>query len=326
MSDQVQQDHNTTEGWHLPVLLEETISCWVREGARYVVDGTVGGGGHSEAALSRFPDLQLLGLDRDVDALAEAGRKLARFGDRARLHQGSYAELDKHLAEVGWPSQVDGILLDLGVSSYQLDTAGRGFSFRMDGPLDMRFAQEGEDTQTAAELVNYVEEGELARLFRDWGEERHAKRAARAIVRAREKEPFETTTQLRLCLESVLGSHAPKGRVHPATRCFQALRIAVNQEFSHIDKFLANFPSWLATEGRIAIISFHSLEDRRVKQRLRALATGTDDPNVPLMDRDEPTFSLLTRKPITGQEQEIAENPRARSALLRAAQKREMGI
>lgn len=323
MTEDVQQDHQVVqEAWHLPVLCEETLADWVHEEATYLVDGTVGGGGHSKAVLERFPNVRLLGLDRDVDALAEAGRTLAAFGDRVRLRQGSYCHLDQHLAGIGWPSQVDGILLDLGVSSYQLDTATRGFSFRMNGPLDMRFAQAGEDTPTAAELVNQTPEEELTRWFRDWGEERQAKRVARAILRWREREPFETTAQLLACFESVLGSRTPKGRVHPATQCFQALRIAVNREFDHIDTFLARFPAWLTQGGQIAILSFHSLEDRRVKQRFRALATGTDDPSVPLMDRQPPTFSLLHRKPIIGTEEEIARNPRARSALLRAAKKR----
>ncbi len=323
MIERTQKDQRSeSKPWHRPVLLEETLEGWIYSEAKYLVDGTVGGGGHSEAALERYPNVRLLGLDRDLDALAEAGKTLARFGDRVHLRQGSYARLDQHLAAIGWPAQVDGILLDLGVSSHQLDTAERGFSFRMDGALDMRFAQTGEDTPTAADLVNQASEEELTGWFREWGEERQAKRVARAILRWREQERIETTAQLLDCFESVLGSRTPKGRVHPATRCFQALRIAVNREFEHIDAFLARFPTWLVSGGQIAIISFHSLEDRRVKQRLRALATGTDDPNVPLMDRDDPTFSLLHRKPITGSEEEIEQNPRARSALLRAAKKR----
>jgi 16S rRNA (cytosine1402-N4)-methyltransferase len=279
----------------------------------------VGGGGHSYALLSRYPKARVLGLDRDPDALLQAGERLASFGERAILRRGSYADLGEHLAALGW-SAVDGILLDLGVSSHQLDTAARGFSFRQEGPLDMRFGQESEGLPSAADIVNGASEGELADIFWRWGEERQSRRIARVIVQQRTQAPLQTTTDLRLCVERVLGSHTPKGKIHPATRCFQALRIAVNQEFSHIERFLRDFPSWLAPRGRVAIIAFHSLEDRLVKQRLRALATGTEDPSVPLMDRAPATYRLLTKKPIIGDEEEIEANPRARSALLRAAE------
>ncbi|MEM1009485.1 MAG: 16S rRNA (cytosine(1402)-N(4))-methyltransferase RsmH [Myxococcota bacterium] len=315
------------DAWHVPVLLERTLACWSATGGTRFVDGTCGGGGHSFALLSKHPDIQLLGLDRDTDALHQATQRLAPYQDRCTLRQGSYANLGAHLNAIGW-SKVDGILLDLGVSSYQLDTDARGFSFLREGPLDMRFDQQNEQQQTAADLLASASEQELIEIFRRWGEEPQAKKIARHVVQARIEQPWHTTTQLADALERWIGrpftpkkKHRPKRRIHPATRCFQALRIAVNQELQHLQRFLEHFPTWLATGGCLAVLSFHSLEDRMVKRRLRALATGTDDPNVPLMDRAAPTFALLHRKPLTGTEQEIEENPRARSALLRAARK-----
>lgn len=309
------------QAWHLPVLLEETVSSWYHDKGRTYVDGTVGGGGHTGHLLSRCPESTVLGIDRDLESLERASQTLDLYQDRVSLQRGSFADLDSHLSAAGFPSQVDGILLDLGVNSHQLDAAERGFSFLHDGPLDMRF-QPDSSQQTAADLVNQLPEQELVQIFREWGEEPQAKRAARAIVTWRQEQPFHRTGQLRDCLHQSLKFN-PRKKTDPATLIFQALRIAVNREFDHIDRFLEEFPKWLAPGGRIAIISFHSLEDRRVKKALRKHAKGcVCPPDFPVCACGiQPTLRLRTSKPIRPSEEELEANNRARSARLRVAEK-----
>ena len=305
--------------WHQTVLLEETVSWVVPEGGKYFVDGTVGGGGHALHLLERYPDAQLLGLDRDLEALERAKENLKGVEDRVILHQGSYERLGEHLVEVGFPEQVDGIMLDLGVNSHQLDDGSRGFSFRHDGPLDMRFSPDDDSIATAAELVNTLSEKELSDIFFKWGEERQARRAAKAIIRYRQEQLFTRTSELRDCLGSVLKTKKFKKGIDPATRCFQALRIVVNDELGHLDRFLEKGSQFLNKGGRLAIISFHSLEDRRVKWQFREWAKDCVCPSdFPICVCDKQAeVKILTRRPISPSAREIENNARARSAHLR---------
>jgi 16S rRNA (cytosine1402-N4)-methyltransferase len=270
-----------------------------------------------------MPNIRVLGIDRDPEALDQAQRYLQIFGERVILREGSYADLDHHLRAADFPAAVDGILLDLGVNSHQLDASKRGFSFLHDGPLDMRFHQGDSDSLTASELVNLLPLEDLVQIFRDWGEEPHAKLAAKSIVQWRQHQPFEHTSELRDCLHRALGWRKQRQRTHldPATLCFQALRIAVNREFDHLERFLAQFPSWLASGGHIAIISFHSLEDRLVKHRLREYSKSCLCPaDWPICTcGTSPKLQILTKRPITPNAQEIENNSRSRSAKLRAA-------
>jgi 16S rRNA (cytosine1402-N4)-methyltransferase len=298
---------------HLPVLLNETLA-WLapRPGGSYC-DATVGLGGHARAILERSaPDGRLVGLDRDPDALAAARTHLEPFGDRVTLVHSRFSEARSVLERLGM-IPVDGFLIDLGVSSPQLDRPERGFSFRNDGPLDMRMdATQGE---TAAELLRRVDEEELTRIIRDFGEERHAARVARAIVDARRSESLETTGKLAALVARAVPGREP-GK-NPATRTFQALRIAVNQELEQLEQFLAMVADCLRPGGRLCVIAFHSLEDRIVKQRLRALAgrgpggvkTGT------------PQLRLLTKHVVVAAREEQVRNRRSRSAHLRAAER-----
>lgn len=298
---------------HLPVLLDQTMA-WLapRPGGSYC-DATVGLAGHARAVLERSaPDGRLIGLDRDPDALAAARARLEPFGDRVTLVHARFAEARAVLERLGM-IPVDGFLVDLGVSSPQLDRPERGFSFRHDGPLDMRM--DPTQGETAAELLRRVDEAELARIIRDFGEERHAARVARAIVEARRNEPLETTGKLAAIVARAVPGREP-GK-NPATRTFQALRIAVNQELEQLEQFLTVIADCLKPGGRLCVIAFHSLEDRIVKQRLRALAgrgpggvkTGT------------PLFRLLTKHVVVADREEQVRNPRSRSAHLRAAER-----
>mgnify|MGYP002385762379 FL=1 len=307
---------------HQPVLYKEIIhAIGPRRGGLYV-DGTLGAGGHAWGMLEASqPDGRLLGLDVDPQALELARQKLSLFGERAVLVQASYRTLSEQLARLGW-SSVDGILLDLGLSSMQLDTPERGFSFLADAPLDMRF--DPHNTITAASLVNELPERELADLLFRYGEERNSRQVARAIVKAR---PLHTTRQLAEVTARVTSGGA--SGIHPATRTFQALRIAVNQELEALEAVLPQALAALAlptTEtpgGRLAVIAFHSLEDRLVKQFLRR--EGRDclcPPRQPICTCGH-TASLreFTRQPIRPQEEEIQQNPRSRSARLRVAER-----
>lgn len=301
---------------HLPVLYQETIhGLQPRAGGRYV-DGTVGAGGHAYGILdASAPDGLLLGLDLDPQALALAVEHLAPFGERAILREASYLTIAQQIATLGWPA-VDGILLDLGLSSMQLDTPQRGFSFQEDAPLDMRFSPRA--PQTAADLVNTLSEEDLADILYRYGEERHSRRIARAIVAAR---PIHTTRQLA----EVVARSTRSGRpgMHPATRTFQALRIAVNQELENVERALPLAIQSLAPGGRLAVISFHSLEDRIVKHLFRQESRDClCPPRQPICTcGHKASLRLITRKPIQASPEEIQKNPRARSAKLRIAEK-----
>jgi 16S rRNA (cytosine1402-N4)-methyltransferase len=287
------------------VLLDEVLE-WLRPrpGGRYV-DGTLGNGGHSSAILERSgPDGRLLGLDADPAAIDVARERLGPFGHRATLVNASFRDVASVVGENDF-GPVDGILMDLGLSSRQLDAGGRGFSFRHDEPLDMRF--DPNHGESAAELLSRAAESEIADILYQFGEEHRSRRVARAIVRERERAPIDTTARLLAVVESALGPK--RGRAHPATRSFQALRIAVNDELGALEDALPAAASVLAPGGRLAVISFHSLEDRRVKQFFRA--GGSD--LAPLAE--------LTRKPIVPSEAEAERNPRARSAKLRVAER-----
>ena len=274
-----------------------------------IVDGTLGGGGHAEALLDR--GARVLGLDRDPKALAAATARLARFEGRFQARQGDYADA---LALAGGP--VDGLLLDLGVSSPQLDDAARGFSFTKDGPLDMRMGGQG---RTAAELIAETDERELADLIYAFGEERFSRQIARALKAAAPR----TTLEAAKAVEAAVPRKLRETRIHPATRTFQALRIAVNQELRQLESTLQGLDALLRPGGRAAIISFHSLEDRLVKQAFRRLSGG-EDPGprgLPLPPGPPPRFRLLTKKALVASEAEVAANPRARSAKLRGLEK-----
>lgn len=306
-----------TRNPHLSVLYHEIIHALSPVSPGLYVDGTVGAGGHARGILEACsPQGRLLGLDLDPQALALASQRLSVFGERAVLMQESYITILECLQRLGWPS-VQGVVIDLGVSSMQIDTPERGFSFLTDGPLDMRFGPT--QKRTAADLINTLPEAELARIFWEYGEEPLARRMARAILAAR---PLSTTLQLAAVLEQAAGGR--RGRIHPATRAFQALRIAVNEELSAVEQVLPRAVQALAPGGRLAIISFHSLEDRLVKQYFRRESRDCICPP------DQPVCTCnhtavireLTRHPITAAEEEIAVNPRSRSAKLRVAEKR----
>ena len=300
---------------HQPVLYHEIILALQPRNKGLYVDGTLGAGGHARGILEACaPDGRLLGLDVDPQALALARKTLAPYGERTRLTQASYDSLTERLREVGW-EEIDGILLDLGLSSMQLDTPERGFSFQHDAPLDMRF--DPASPITAANLVNTLPGDELADLIYGYGEERASRRIAQAIVRAR---PLQTTRQLAAVIESVLPR---RGRIHPATQTFQALRIAVNQELDRVETFLPQAVAALKSGGRLAIISFHSLEDRIVKEYFRRESRDCIcPPRQPVCTcGHKATLKEISRKPITPGEAEIAANPRARSAKLRVVEK-----
>ncbi len=299
---------------HQSVLLQETVELLDPKEGSVIVDGTLGGGGHSEALLER--GATVLGLDRDPAALAAARERLARFGPRFQAQEANFSELPRVLGE----RQVDGVLLDLGVSSHQLDTRERGFSFRQDGPLDMRMGGSG---PTAAEMIAFTEEPDLADLIYELGEERFSRPIARALKAAR---PL-TTFQAVAAVEKAVPRKAWPKEIHVATRTFQALRMAVNGELEALDAALDALPRVLAPGGTAAVITFHSLEDRAVKRAFNRLC-GKEPDDTPrglpvIKARAEPQFEALTRKPIVAQDAELASNPRSRSAKLRGIRKRQ---
>jgi 16S rRNA (cytosine1402-N4)-methyltransferase len=304
---------------HVPVLLEETLGFLApeRRPGGLFVDATVGLGGHAEALLLRAPEARLLGLDRDPQALELAARRLAQFGDRVRLEHAVFDRLGAVLAGLGVEG-VAGVLADLGVSSLQLDLPERGFSFRHDGPLDMRM---GIADLTAADLINESSEEELEKIFREYGEERHARRIARAIARARAESPITTTGQLKSLIDRIKGWSSRHEKIDPATRVFQALRIEVNQELAGLADLIDQTVGLLEPDGRLVIISYHSLEDRIVKNRMRGMAQGEVDQVTGRTRSETQLIEVLTRKPVRPSEQEIAFNPRSRSAKLRAAKR-----
>ena len=287
-------------------MLDEVIH-WLepRPGGRYV-DGTLGNGGHASAVLAASaPTGRLLGLDADADAIAIARERLAPFGERAVLFNGNIRDLARIAPAAGFDA-VDGIMIDLGISSRQLDVGGRGFSFRHDEPLDMRF--DPSSGESAADLLARADEQEIADILYQYGEEYRSRRVARSIVRLRERSPIQTTQDLVRAVESALGPK--RGRISPATKTFQALRIAVNGELEALDTVLPAAAALLAPGGRLAVIAFHSLEDRRVKQFFRAGGS------------DQAPLAELTRKPLVPAADEVARNPRARSAKLRVAERK----
>jgi 16S rRNA (cytosine1402-N4)-methyltransferase len=300
---------------HQPVLYHEIIHALQPKNKGHYVDGTLGAGGHARGILEACaPDGRLLGLDVDPQAIALARETLAPYGERARLIQASYDSLDEILREIDWGG-IDGILLDLGLSSMQLEAPERGFSFQQDAPLDMRF-DPGSPTK-AADLINTLPGDELADLIYRYGEERASRRIAQAIVKAR---PLQTTRQLAAVVESVLPR---KGRIHPATRTFQAFRIAVNQELERVENVLPQAVAALNSGGRLAVITFHSLEDRIVKEYFRQESRNFINPPYERIYEVEKSATLkeINRKVITPGEAEIVANPRARSAKLRVVEK-----
>ena len=287
---------------------KEALFWLIRENGRIYLDCTVGYGGHAEKILEASgPDSRLIGIDRDAVAIASSRERLARFGDRAFLLHGHFVDLKRHLTACGI-GQVDGILFDLGISSPQLEEPARGFSFQGDGPLDMRMDQSM--SGTAADLVNRWAEAQLADTIFQFGEERFSRRIAHAIVRARERHPLATTKELVSVIEGAVPANYRHGRLHCATRTFQAIRIAVNHELDCLEPALRDATDVLSPGGRLCVISFHSLEDRIVKHTIRALS-----------GKDDPVLAVLTKKPQIPAREESDRNPRSRSAKLRAAQR-----
>ncbi len=293
---------------HIPVMSEEVLLLLIRGTNQTYLDCTVGYGGHAEKILEASgSNSRLIGFDRDEVAIAASREKLARFGGRVLLFHGHFVDLKQHLTLSGI-SQVDGVLFDLGVSSPQLEEPARGFSFQEDGPLDMRMDQSM--SGTAAELVNRWPEAQLADTIFQFGEERFSRRIARAIVCARQRHPLATTKELVSVIEGAVPANYRHGRLHCATRTFQALRIAVNQELDCLEPALRDAVDVLSPGGRLCVISFHSLEDRIVKHTLRTLSST-----------DYPKVVVLTKKPQVPSREESGRNPRSRSAKLRAAQR-----
>ena len=294
---------------HQTVLLGEVVRLFSPGADRVIVDGTLGGGGHSEALLEA--GFRVVGIDRDPNALAAASARLARFGDKFRAVKGEFAGVRTLV-----PGPVDGLVLDLGVSSPQLDTPARGFSFQTDGPLDRRMGDTGE---TAAELIARLPEGQLADLIYLYGEER----ASRSIARTLKARLPKTTFEAVEAVKSGVPRKAWPKELHVATRTFQALRIAVNGELDQLEAALAAIPALLAPGGVAAIISFHSLEDRLVKQSFKRLCGEIDDlpPGFPIANANTAQFETLSKRPIVASDDEVAQNPRARSAKLRAVRK-----
>lgn len=299
---------------HVSVLLKEVVEYLDLKPNDNVVDGTVGGGGHAEEMLKRIaPEGKLLGIDADAEALERTRLRLARFGARAILVKGNFRNL-KTIVHAHFPLPVRAILLDLGISSDQLDDADRGFSFLTDGPLDMRLGGKGDaTTPSASAVVNTLPEADLARIIRMWGEERYARSISHSIVISRKETPFETTHQLVSAILHALPPHARRVQrnrlaIHPATRTFQALRISVNQELDSLKEVIPQAVDVLEPGGRLVVISFHSLEDRIVKQECVKYAR-------------KGMVKIMTRKPVGAGAREVQENPRARSAKMRVIEK-----
>jgi 16S rRNA (cytosine1402-N4)-methyltransferase len=306
------------EATHVPVLLREVLEALRPERGGVFVDATLGLGGHAEAILDASPGVRLVGIDRDTQALDLARVRLARFRDRFVAVEGRHEELAVHLDRLGL-AEVDGVLADLGVSSMQLDRAERGFSFMKDGPLDMRMGPSG---PTAADLVAELPAEELARLFREYGEEPRAKAVARAVVDARAKAPIRTTGELRQLVAKAVGGRREEGR-DPATRVFQALRIATNRELVELERFLDDAIARLSLGGRLAVLAYHSLEDRIVKDVFRDRSAGCScPPSFPVcVCSRRRVLALVTRKPVRPSPEEVLENRRARSARMRVAER-----
>ena len=305
---------------HRPVLLKETLKFLVPERGGLFVDCTVGLGGHSEAILKSSGDTRVIGMDLDLSALAYARERLAPFGERFRAFQANFRAITEVLEEAN-ERDPNGILVDLGVSSLQFDSPERGFSFRFDAPLDMRM--DPTTGTTAADLLQQLPESEIARIIFEYGEERHSRRIARRIVERREQgKPITTTTELADLVRLAAGGHK-RNQIHPATRTFQALRIAVNHELEELGEFVESAVDLLIPDGRFVGISFHSLEDRILKRELRKLSGHCEcPPRLPVCECGaRKVVEVLTRRPVAPGQREVEENPRARSAKLRACRK-----
>ena len=303
---------------HVPVLLREVLEALRPERGGVYVDATLGLGGHAEAILAAGDGVRLVGIDRDPDALAFSRERLGRFGDRFVAVEGRHEELALHLDRLGL-HEVDGVLADLGVSSMQLDRAERGFSFMKDGPLDMRMGASG---PTAADLVAELPAEELAKIFFEYGEEPRSRAVARAIVQARETAPIRTTGELRTLVAKAIGGRREEGR-DPATRVFQALRIATNRELVELGRFLDDAIARLSLGARLAVLSYHSLEDRIVKDTFRDRSAGCScPPSFPVcVCSRRRVLALVTRKPVRPTPEEVFDNRRARSARMRVAER-----
>ena len=312
----------TAEDRHVPVLRDrivELLAPALEQPGSVMVDATLGMGGHSESVLERCPNVRVLGIDRDREALVLAGERLARFGDRFTPIHAVYDELPRVLTDQGLPS-VSAVLLDLGVSSLQLDEQERGFAYRHDAPLDMRMDQSG--GMTAADVLNTYSLTDLVRILRDYGEERFAKRVASAVVRERGREPFTSSARLVELLRSVVPAASQKSGGHPGKRTFQALRIEVNAELQALEAVLPAAVDALAVGGRIAVLSYHSLEDRLSKRVLTAGARSSTPVGLPVELPEHAAYlRLLTRGAEEPSAEEISVNPRAASARLRAAER-----
>jgi 16S rRNA (cytosine1402-N4)-methyltransferase len=303
---------------HVPVLLREVLEALRPERGGVYVDATLGLGGHAEAILAAGEEVRLVGIDRDPDALAFSRDRLRRFGDRFVAVEGRHEELALHLDRLGL-HEVDGVLADLGVSSMQLDRAERGFSFMKDGPLDMRMGPSG---PTAADLVAELPAEALAKIFFEYGEEPRSRAVARAIVQSRETSPIRTTGELRTLVAKAIGGRREEGR-DPATRVFQALRIATNRELVELGRFLDDAIARLSLGARLAVLSYHSLEDRIVKDTFRERSAGCScPPSFPVcVCSRRRVLALVTKKPVRPTPEEVFENRRARSARMRVAER-----
>jgi 16S rRNA (cytosine1402-N4)-methyltransferase len=305
-------ERESTRGcFHVPVLLRETVSALQPAAGKIFLDATVGGGGHALALLEA--GASVIASDQDSDALEEASRRLADYSGQVRFVESNFADLAHRLPEFG-VTELDGVLLDLGVSSHQIDTPSRGFSFLVNGPLDMRMGSHVQ--RTAANIVNESSQEELARIFFEFGEEPAGRRLAAHLVKMRGRAPFQTTNDLVKAVESVIPKRGPR---HPATRVFQALRIAVNDELSVLEWGLHDLSVWVKGGGRMAVISFHSLEDRIVKHYFREVSQEwVDRPEWPAPQKNPVySFRLITTRPVEPSEEEVQQNSRARSAKLR---------
>ncbi len=309
-----------SEFHHISVLLNECLEGLAIKPDGIYVDGTLGGAGHSGQIAKRLTTGMLIGIDRDTVALKVAGERLAPYADRVKLVHANFCQIEKVLQELGI-SGVDGILMDLGVSSPQLDEAERGFSYMADAPLDMRMNRE--DAITAKTVVNTWSQEELKRILYTYGEERYAPQIAGAICRARAQKPIETTLELVDIIRSAMPPAALREKQHPAKRSFQAIRIAVNDELDSVEKAMADAIPMLKPGGRLAVITFHSLEDRIVKTSMAEAAKGcTCPPNFPVcVCGNKPKVRLISRKPIVATQEELEVNPRSRSAKLRVCEK-----
>lgn len=309
-----------SEFYHVSVLLDECIEGLNIKPDGIYVDGTLGGAGHSSQIAARLTTGLLIGIDRDTVALKAAGERLAPYSDRVKLVHSNFCEI-KHVLEDLGIEGVDGILLDLGVSSPQLDDGERGFSYMADAPLDMRMNRQ--DALNAYTVVNTWPQEELKRILYDYGEERYAPQIAGAICRRRAEKPIETTLELVDVIRSAMPPAALREKQHPAKRSFQAIRIAVNDELGSVEKVMKDAIPCLNPGGRLAIITFHSLEDRIVKSGMNSASKGcTCPPNFPVcVCGKKPKVKLISRKPITSTQEELDRNPRARSAKLRVCEK-----